>query len=383
MRYPITLFCASLALPAFAVPAAAEVPRVVADTPVVHGLVAQVMGDLGTPDLLLDRGADPHNFQLRPSQASALSDADVVFWVGAELTPWLERALDGMGVEDRAVSLLAVEGLRLIAFDDDHEGHERDDHSDDADHDHSHDTHDDTHDHGHEDRGHEDHGHEDHGHEGHHGHDAHGDDDHGDDHAHEAHDHAGDHSDGHDDHGHDDHADDGIDPHAWLNTGNAKLWLEQIVATLAAQNPDNAATYRQNADAAIARIDDLTLSVQATLAPVADAPIMMFHDAYSYFADQFGLTIAGTITLGDAAAPGAARLAEMRAQLAQQGVVCVFAEVNHSSRYIDVVVEGSDVRVGDILDPAGVAYDGPAADLYATVLTDLADQIAACAGHDH
>lgn len=174
-----------------------------------------------------------------------------------------------------------------------------------------------------------------------------------------------------------------MDPHVWLNTGNAKLWLDQIVATLGAQDPDNMAVYRHNADAARARIDDLTQALQATLAPVSDAPIVMFHDAYGYFADQFGLNIAGTITLGDAAAPGAARLADMRAQLADQGVVCVFPEVNHSSRYIDVVVEGSDVQVGETLDPAGVLYDGPAVDLYATVLTQLADDIAACAGQSH
>ncbi|SDX42023.1 zinc ABC transporter substrate-binding protein [Roseicitreum antarcticum] len=362
MRYPITLICASLALP---VAATADVPRVVADTPVVYGLVAQVMGDLGTPELLLDRGADPHNFQLRPSQATNLTEADVVFWVGPEFTPWLERALEGMDVADKAVSLLAVEGLHLASFGEDdahdHEGHDHEGHDHEG-HDHE----------GHDHEGHE---HEGHDHEGH----DHEVQDH-EGHDHEGHDHEGHDHEGHDHEGHDH---DGTDPHAWLNTDNGKLWLEQITATLGAQDPENMETYRQNADAAIAGIDALTQDLQATLAPAADAPIVMFHNAYGYFVGQFGLNIAGTIALSDAAAPGAARLAELRGRLADQGVVCIFPEVNHSARYVDVVVEGSDVRVGEMLDPAGVNYDGPPQELYASVLTTLANTIVECIDHDH
>ncbi|MFN0116210.1 MAG: zinc ABC transporter substrate-binding protein [Paracoccaceae bacterium] len=96
-----------------ALPARAEVPRVVTDTPVVHALVAQVMEGMGEPVLLLDRGADPHNFQLRPSQAAALSDAELVVWVGPDLTPWLARALAG-GADAKETALLDLPGTRLL-----------------------------------------------------------------------------------------------------------------------------------------------------------------------------------------------------------------------------------------------------------------------------
>jgi zinc transport system substrate-binding protein len=82
------------ALTLAAAPAAADVPVVVTDTPVVHSLVSLVMGDLGEPTVLVEPGADEHSFQLRPSQAAALADAGLVFWVGEELTPWLARALE-------------------------------------------------------------------------------------------------------------------------------------------------------------------------------------------------------------------------------------------------------------------------------------------------
>ena len=73
MRYIISFLLASIAIPA-----SAEGLKVVTDMPPVHALAAAVMGDTGTPVLLLEQGASPHGFQLRPSQMAAVSTADLV-----------------------------------------------------------------------------------------------------------------------------------------------------------------------------------------------------------------------------------------------------------------------------------------------------------------
>ena len=106
MRYTISLATASV-LACLVTPAAAEVPRVITDIPPVQALVAQVMADLGAPVLLLDKGADAHSFQLRPSQAAALAEADLVVWIGPEMTPWLDRAVGGLAPD---VGQLRLEG---------------------------------------------------------------------------------------------------------------------------------------------------------------------------------------------------------------------------------------------------------------------------------
>lgn len=384
MRRALSLLCTALASPALISPALADGPGVMAGTPVVHSLVAQVMGDRGAPGLLLDRGSDPHAFQLRPSQARALASADLVFWIGPELTPWMARALDGTGTAGRVVGLLGAEGVILRAYGEAAHEHDDHDHDDDDVDDHGDEHHSDEHGHGHgDDHAHDDHDHDDHDHGDEDAHDH--DKAHGDDHVHEGHDHGdGDehaHSDDHDhareEHGHDDHDHGGTDPHAWLNPENARLWLDLIAAELGAADPANAAVYTANAAAGRAAIDAAEAQARATLAPVGDAPIMVFHDAYSYFADAFGLNVVGTIALGDAASPGAARLAEMRARLTATGTTCVFPEVNHSPAYAEVVLEGSPARLGGLLDPAGVAMD-PGAALYPQLLTDLAETVAAC-----
>ncbi|MFV0408938.1 MAG: zinc ABC transporter substrate-binding protein [Paracoccus sp. (in: a-proteobacteria)] len=81
-----------LSLSLLAGPALAEVPKVVTDTPVTASLVQQVMGDLGQPVLLMDAGTDPHHVQLRPSQMRAMQDADLLVWIGPEMSPWLAQA---------------------------------------------------------------------------------------------------------------------------------------------------------------------------------------------------------------------------------------------------------------------------------------------------
>jgi len=330
-----------------AMPALAEVPRVVTDLPVTQSLVAQVMGDLGAPGVLLERGGDPHHAQLRPSQARSLAGADLVVWIGAGLSPWLEGPMATLA-GGQLLDLGALDGLHRRDY-----GQE--DHAED-------------HDHGSHDHGHEGHDHEHGGH-------AHDDHDEAEGHDHDSHDHAGHDHAGHG-HGHD-HSHTGTDPHFWLDPQNAVLWLNAIAATLSALDPGNATLYAANAVAAAEEIRSLQAELAVVLAPVGDTGLVMFHDAYGYFAATFGLNILGTVTDGDAAAPGAARLAGLRAQLAGAGALCLFPEVNHPDDFARVVAEGTELRLGAPLDPAGVTLEpGPA--LYATLLRRLAQSIADC-----
>lgn len=130
MRYTISFVLASLC----AAPALAEVPKVMTDFAPVQSLVAQVMGDLGAPQVLLPRGGDAHDFQLRPSQTAGLAEADLLVWIGPQMTPWLERTLEA--VEPAAqMQLLDVAGTYLLPM----AAGEEDAHGHDHDHDHGHD----------------------------------------------------------------------------------------------------------------------------------------------------------------------------------------------------------------------------------------------------
>ena len=88
----------------------AAAPSVVTDIPPVGSLVAQVMEGVGEPAVLVPGTGSPHDFALRPSEAAVLQDAEVLVWVGPELTPWLEQARDALAPASLSVPLLSATG---------------------------------------------------------------------------------------------------------------------------------------------------------------------------------------------------------------------------------------------------------------------------------
>ncbi|MCI5040507.1 MAG: zinc ABC transporter substrate-binding protein [Donghicola eburneus] len=308
---------------------------VATDIPPVHSLVSMVMGDRGEAVLLMDQGADAHDFQLRPSQARNVANADSVIWMGPELTIWLDDALDSLRGDGASMALLDVEGTVHRGYSDDHEGHLHEEDAEDAHHD-------------------DDHGHDEHGDH---------DDDH-DDHADEAHD------------DHDGHDHSGDDPHAWLDPENANIWVSAIAEHLTALDPEGAEIYAQNAMRASIDLENLIAETRETLEPSHETPIVVFHEAYGHFAGRFDVHIAGSIALGDAAAPGAAHLSELRHHIEDEGAKCIFAEPQHNAALAEQIADELGLSVG-MLDPMGSEL-ALGADLYPALIRQMATAIATC-----
>ena len=88
----------------------ADTPLVAVDIAPVHSLVARVMEGVGTPDLIIQPGATPHEYSLRPSEAAALQNADLIFWVAPDLTPWLTDAIKTLAPDASVTELLEADG---------------------------------------------------------------------------------------------------------------------------------------------------------------------------------------------------------------------------------------------------------------------------------
>ena len=344
--------------------ALADVPNVAADIAPVHSLVARVMDGVGEPKLIVPPGASPHEYSLRPSEAAALQDADLVFWMGEGLSPWMENAIETLAGDAAVTTLLEADGTMLLDFresalfekhvhgDGDHDEHGDDEHAHEDEHEE------------HADEG--EHEHEDHAHEEKHGHEE-------DEHEHDEHAHEDDHDDhaDHDGHHHGDH-----DPHAWLSPQNAGTWLNVIAAQLSAADPDNAGAYFANAAAAREEMETLTAEVSATLDPVRGGSFIVFHDAYQYFENDFNFPASGAISIGDASDPSPARLAEIQGRIRDEGVDCVLAEPQYNPGLVATVLEGTEAKTG-VMDPLGSDLE-PGPDLYPQVIRNLATTLAGC-----
>lgn len=326
-----TLLLASSLLVGSALAAHAEV-KVVASMKPVHSLVAAVMEGVGTPDIIVDGAGSPHNYALKPSQAQMLEQADVVFWVGHELEAFLEKPLETVGANAESVELIDAHDLVKLGF---REGGAFEKHM----------------------LGEEE-GHDDHAHEA------------GHDHDHEMtaeavhdHEHAG-------------HSDGRFDAHVWLDPMNAKAMVREIEDALVAADPENTAKYEANAEATLARLDALIAEVAAELEPVKDKGFIVFHDAYHYFENRFGVTAAGSITVSPEAMPGAERVTEIRARVKELGAACVFAEPQFEPKLISTVTEDTQAKSG-ALDPLGADLaNGP--ELYFQVIRNMAASMKSC-----
>ena len=303
--------------------AALAEPRVVASIKPVHSLVASVMQGVGEPSLLVRGGASPHEYNLRPSDARAINEADVVFWIGPELESFLVKPLNNAKGKVRSVALLDAPDVAVWPL---REGGAWEPHS--------------------HDRaalgGH---------HEDHRDHDRDRD-----------HDHAA-----------------GRDAHIWLDPVNAAAMVRQIVAALGAVDPAHRADYERNGAALIERLNQLNQQLAAGLAPVEDRPYIVFHDAYQYLERRYGLSAVGSITLSPEQRPGAKRVAEIRARIRDLGVRCVFGEPQFQPALVETVIAGSSARLG-VLDPEGGAELRAGPEAYFQLLRGLSVALRTCLG---
>ena len=309
-----------------------EAPKVVVDIAPVHSLVSMVMKGVGEPTLIIPANASPHDYTLRPSAAKALQNADIIFWMGSSLTPWLDRATTTLMKDAQMIALLDTEDTIILEV--------RDELTFDADHgDHE---------------GHEDHEeHEDH--DGHEDHDEHKD-------------HVSEHKDGHEHHG--------IDPHAWLSAKNASVWLSVIAAHLSEIDPKNKETYKTNAAVGQKDITDLATDISKTLSGVQGRSFIVYHDAFQYFENDFNFTAAGAISPSDAAPVSPARIAAIRSMIEKEGIDCILSEPQYSQGLIQSVSSGTEVNLG-IIDAIGAGITiGP--DLYNTLMRNMAKTFADC-----
>lgn len=167
-----------------------------------------------------------------------------------------------------------------------------------------------------------------------------------------------------------------FDPHIWLDPENAKAMALAVARELGRADPPNAAAYQSNAEAFGKSVDETSSVIASELAPVKDVPYAVFHDAYHYFENRFGLSPAGSIADVSARAPSAGRLAELRSRIEQVKVACVFREPQYDDSVVATVIEGTGAREG-VLDPLGASVPpGPRA--YQQLILDLAKSFKAC-----
>ncbi|WP_305045967.1 zinc ABC transporter substrate-binding protein [Geoalkalibacter sp.] len=184
---------------------------------------------------------------------------------------------------------------------------------------------------------------------------------------------AADHSHGH---GHAHAPTGGIDGHLWLDPGNARAIVTLAQSELERLFPEERERLAANAARLLGRLEALEAELAQTLDAVREVPYLVFHDAYQYLEQRYGLNAVGAISLNPERSPGAQRVREVQRLIRERGARCVFAEPQFTPRLVATVVEGSGARQG-VLDPLGAELPaGPEA--YFRLMRALAENLRTC-----
>lgn len=284
--------------------AVASPPRVVVTIKPLHSLAAGVMHGIGEPYLIIKGASSPHTYAMKPTDAAALQQAHIVFWIGPDFETFLSSSIRKLASKAKIRGLREAPGIKQRFF---RQGP--------------------------------------------------GWGGHADDHAH-------------------DKTKNAPNPHIWLDPANGQAIANEIARTLSDADPRNKARYRKNAQQIIKRLQNVERELADMLKAVRTRPYLVFHDAYQHFEDRFGIPAAGSISLGDARAPGARRLRALSEKIAKLGVGCIFSEPQFQPRIVRSLLAGSSTRAG-IMDPLGAQLK-PGPELYVELLRNNANAMVNC-----
>jgi len=168
----------------------------------------------------------------------------------------------------------------------------------------------------------------------------------------------------HHEHDHATHAAGEPDPHVWLSPAALKIQAENIAAALARADPEHEADYRKNLGALIENLDALDARIRQKLEPHRGRTFYVFHPAFGYFADAYGLKQKAVETAGRSPTPK--ELRDLIAQARSDGVKTIFAQPEFSPHGAEALAAALGGRV--------VMLNGLASDVPAN-LEDIAEKI--------
>ncbi len=161
-----------------------------------------------------------------------------------------------------------------------------------------------------------------------------------------------DHDDHEHNHNHDDHDAHETNWHIWYSPEISNIVATKLAESLTAQYPEKKAQIAENLEKWNRTLVATNSQLKANLAPLANKGFYVFHDAYSYFNEAYGLTQTGAFTINPLVSPGAKTLAKIKEEITEHKVQCLFAEPQFTPKVVETLQKATGVNLGT-LDPMG------------------------------
>jgi manganese/iron transport system substrate-binding protein len=145
---------------------------------------------------------------------------------------------------------------------------------------------------------------------------------------------------------------DGLDvkndnPHLWMDPENAKVYVTKIRDALIAVDPAHEAQYRSNARSYQAKLEALNAWIgnQIQTIPPDHRYMIVFHNAWQYYNDRYGITTLGFIEANPGQDPNPATVAHLVDLARSHHVGAIFSEPEYSKKLADQIAAGAGVHV--------------------------------------
>lgn len=157
-----------------------------------------------------------------------------------------------------------------------------------------------------------------------------------------------------------------IDPHAWNALTNGMVYIENIAKSMGKIDPENEATYKENAEAFIARLQTLHDDATAKLGdlPADQRTVVTAHDAFGYLENAYGLTFLAPVGIDTDAEPSAKELAELVDHLKEVGAGALFVENITSPALVEQIARETGIKIGGKLYSDALSERGGPATSY-------------------
>ena len=158
------------------------------------------------------------------------------------------------------------------------------------------------------------------------------------------------------DHHHDggeghDHDQEDYNPHLWVSITNCMEQVRNLSEGIIALDPEHEAEYRENTETYLEKLSALRDKMHSALDHVKNKDIITFHEAFPYFAEEFGLHIAAVINREPDSQPSAKELADTIRLVRETGVKALFVEPLYPETSADIIAAETGAQVY-VLDPA-------------------------------
>lgn len=138
---------------------------------------------------------------------------------------------------------------------------------------------------------------------------------------------------------------DGENEHTWLSITNAIIQVENIKKALSEKDPINKEKYEKSADEYIERLKSLKNELREDLYGIKENKMVTSHDAFSYFAEDFGLEVLDVIQKNAGESPTTKEIKEIITNMKENNIKAIFAEKDFSDKLLETIADETDAKI--------------------------------------